>query len=176
MKNNNEIGERVKKARKFLELTQAEFSSKLGVSRSHISNIENGNEFPSHSVILLMSAIFPIDLDWLQSGTGQMISNENKEELQKNKNDFENVINELKDVFNKDCPYWLQDEYSNLVKFFKDLLEACLKNNNDNRIFVSEIIYSLSCMLNSDIVEEYRRHKYKIIADLDDIIIENMQQ
>ncbi len=174
MKNNNEIGVRIRKARQFLGLTQAEFSSKLGISRSHISNIENGNESPSHSVVLLMGSIFPIDLDWLQSGEGQMISNEQNEELLKNKNDFENAIYKLEALY-KDCPYWLQDEYSNLVNHFKDLLEACLKNNNDNRIFVSEIIYSLSCMLKCNTTEEYRKHKYKIIADLDDVIV-NIRQ
>ncbi len=172
MKNNNEIGERVRKARQFLGLTQAEFSSKIGISRSHLSNIENGNEFPSHSVVLLMSAIFPIDLYWLQSGTGEMISDDTKEEITKNNNDFEKMLKKLKESFYKDCPYWMQGEFTSFFYNFKRLFELCYKNNNDNPIIASNIICFLSCMLDSDSKDEFRKYKYKIIAELDDIILE----
>ena len=172
MKNNNEIGERVRKARQFLGLTQAEFSCKIGISRSHLSNIENGNEFPSHSVVLLMSAIFPIDLYWLQSGTGEMISDDTKEEITKNNNDFEKMLKKLKESFYKDCPYWMQGEFTSFFYNFKRLFELCYKNNNDNPIIASNIICFLSCMLDSDSKDEFRKYKYKIIAELDDIILE----
>lgn len=172
MKNNNEIGERVRKARQFLGLTQAEFSSKIGISRSHLSNIENGNEFPSHSVVLLMSAIFPIDLYWLQSGTGEMISDDTKEEITKNNNDFEKMLKKLKETFYKDCPYWMQGEFTSFFYNFKRLFELCYKNNNDNPIIASNIICFLSCMLDSDSKDEFRKYKYKIIAELDDIILD----
>ena len=172
MKNNNAIGERIKTARKFLELTQSEFSSKLGISRSHISNIENGNESPSQSVILLMCAIFPIDLMWLQSGVGKMIAQDTKEEILKNNNNFDKILDDLKVSFKKNCSYAEQENYTNLFIQFKELFELCFKVNNDNPIIITEIISFLNCMLNSDSVEEFKNYKYKIIADLDEIQFE----
>ena len=101
MKNNNEMGARVKELRNHFGLTQSEFSSKLGLSRSHISNIENGNEMPSRSVILLMSAIFSVSIGWLQSGEGQMIDEATQDMISKNNNEFEKTLDEISYLFKK---------------------------------------------------------------------------
>lgn len=64
----NTIGERIKYVRKSNSLTQLEFSRKLGISRPHITNIENNKEKASSTVIRLISIIFDVKEDWLKNG------------------------------------------------------------------------------------------------------------
>lgn len=62
------INERVKEVRKRLHLSQEEFGNKIGLSKSGISNIENGirNVNPKH--IKLIGAVFNINESWLMTG------------------------------------------------------------------------------------------------------------
>lgn len=41
------IGLQIKRLRKELKMTQAEFSQKTGISRSYLSDVENGRYHPS---------------------------------------------------------------------------------------------------------------------------------
>lgn len=67
---NNSIGQRIKQVRKGEKLTQTEFASVFGLSHSHISNIENGRENPSDTLLLFISYKFNIDFDWIKTGNG----------------------------------------------------------------------------------------------------------
>lgn len=67
-----EIGERIKKVRKMADQSQLVFAEKLGVDRSHISNIEMGNREPSQQLIKLICVTFGINEDWLKNGEGLM--------------------------------------------------------------------------------------------------------
>ena len=49
------IGERIKEIRKQHNLNQTKFATELGISQNHVSNIENGNENPSTTLIKLIS-------------------------------------------------------------------------------------------------------------------------
>lgn len=61
---------RLKKLRKELELTQQEFSDKIGVSRSNIGKYESGISEPSSAVLSLICREFNVNEDWLRYGTG----------------------------------------------------------------------------------------------------------
>ncbi|EHN15880.1 helix-turn-helix domain-containing protein [Clostridium sporogenes] len=78
-----ESGERIRKLRKKLNLTQDEFSKKLNVSRSTIGNIEVGNIALSKRNIKDISRTFNVNENWLLNGTGNMFNtlNEDKELL-----------------------------------------------------------------------------------------------
>jgi transcriptional regulator with XRE-family HTH domain len=65
------IGERVKEIRKALKLSQQKFGAKLKVSKSHISNIELGGDYPSDMLIKLFCIEFGINEEWLKYGTGE---------------------------------------------------------------------------------------------------------
>ena len=62
----------LKKLRKELELTQQEFSEKIGVSRSNIGKYESGISEPSTAVISLICKEFNVNEDWLRNGNGDM--------------------------------------------------------------------------------------------------------
>jgi len=64
------IGERVKEIRKQNHLNQKMFANELGISQNHVSNIENGNENPSSSLLKLLCLKFNIDEAWLIEGVG----------------------------------------------------------------------------------------------------------
>ncbi|WP_368905922.1 helix-turn-helix domain-containing protein [Staphylococcus haemolyticus] len=56
-------GLRIKNKRKEYNLTQNKLAIKVGVSRSYISDIENGRLIPSGKIILKINQILPIFLD-----------------------------------------------------------------------------------------------------------------
>lgn len=59
------IGERIKELRKKHKLTQKEFSTKICIKQSYLSDIENGNGMPSDMLIKLISLEFNVPIDWL---------------------------------------------------------------------------------------------------------------
>lgn len=71
------IGPRIKFLRKYLELTQLVFAEKLGIDRSHISNIEKAGKMPSEMLIRHIANTYNANLDWLKDGTGKMLLSEN---------------------------------------------------------------------------------------------------
>lgn len=66
------IGERLKKLRKSLNLTQQEFSDRLKVSRSNIATYEVGKNNPADAVINLICREFNVSEEWLRTGVGKM--------------------------------------------------------------------------------------------------------
>ena len=61
------IGVRIKTARQNLHMKQDQFSSEVGISRTHLSGIENGKDNPSIPLIKLICYKFNINEDWLMS-------------------------------------------------------------------------------------------------------------
>lgn len=66
------IGDRIKKLRKALDLTQQEFADKLKLSRSNIATYEVGKNNPADAVINLICREFNVNEQWLRSGEGKM--------------------------------------------------------------------------------------------------------
>lgn len=65
---------RIKKLRKELNLTQEEFSSRIGLSRNFIAQIEIGTKQPSDRTISDICREFNINEEWLRTGEGDMYS------------------------------------------------------------------------------------------------------
>ncbi|AKQ39431.1 transcriptional regulator [Riemerella anatipestifer Yb2] len=61
----NVIGLKIKELRKEKNLTQMEFSEKIGVDNSQLSKIEQGKLSPTLNQLLEISSIFNVSLDWL---------------------------------------------------------------------------------------------------------------
>jgi len=66
------LNERIKKLRKSLDLTQQEFSGKIGTTANVLTNYETGRRNPSNSVINNICKTFNVSEDWLRDGTGEM--------------------------------------------------------------------------------------------------------
>lgn len=66
------MNERIKMLRKCLDMTQDEFSSKIGLSRNFIAQIETGAKSPSDRTIKDICREFNINEIWLRTGKGDM--------------------------------------------------------------------------------------------------------
>lgn len=73
--------ERIKKIRKELDLTQQEFSEKIGIKRNTIANYETGRNEPVDSVISLICREFNVNEVWLRTGEGEMFNPEHTDSL-----------------------------------------------------------------------------------------------
>ena len=66
------MNERLKKLRKTLDMTQQEFSDKLGVKRNTVAQWEIGRNDPSDAIILSICREFNVNEEWLRTGKGEM--------------------------------------------------------------------------------------------------------
>ena len=66
------IGERIKKLRKSLDLTQQEFSERIGIKRNTIAKYETDRGEPIDAVISLICREFNVSETWLRTGAGEM--------------------------------------------------------------------------------------------------------
>lgn len=65
------IGERIKSLRKEHSLNQIEFSTKIGITQSALSDIENGKSEPKVSTAVSISNEFKVTVDYLLKGNIQ---------------------------------------------------------------------------------------------------------
>lgn len=66
------IGNRIKRIRKELDLTQAEFAAKIGSVQNTVTGYENGRRNPSAPVIALICEKFNVREEWLRTGEGEI--------------------------------------------------------------------------------------------------------
>lgn len=70
------IGKRIKEAREALGLTQEEFTYRIGVSRAHISKLENDECHPSNALLRFICKEYGIREDWMRYGVGVILEAE----------------------------------------------------------------------------------------------------
>lgn len=66
------MNERIKNLRKSLNMTQEEFSKRIGLSRNFIAQVEIGTKTPSERTISDICREFEVNDEWLRTGTGEM--------------------------------------------------------------------------------------------------------
>lgn len=64
------IGERIKKVRQELNMTQTKFANQIGSVQNTITGYESGRRTPSSPVIALICREFNVNEEWLRYGTG----------------------------------------------------------------------------------------------------------
>lgn len=69
------INDRFKELRKTFGLSQEELGSKIGLSKSGISNIESGTRNVTDKHIKLICSELPVNEEWLRDGVGDLIRN-----------------------------------------------------------------------------------------------------
>lgn len=74
------MNNRIKELRKELDLTQDEFSSKIGLSRNFIAQIETGAKNPSDRTISDICREFNVNEEWLRSGNGPVFIEQTRDE------------------------------------------------------------------------------------------------
>ena len=70
---------RIRKLRKVLDLTQAEFAAKIGTTASVLTHYETGRRNPSNSVINNICKTFGVREAWLRTGEGEMFPEVSRE-------------------------------------------------------------------------------------------------
>lgn len=65
-------GERIKELRKALNMTMEQFGEKIGVTKSTISNIENGNRNATEHMLKSICREYNANYDYLVYGDGEM--------------------------------------------------------------------------------------------------------
>ena len=88
-------GERLKKIRKSLDLSQEEFGKKIGLSRGAIASVEaDGNKFSQDTLCKLIQT-FDININYLLIGIGSPF---NLKENDSTKNEF---LNDVQNILTK---------------------------------------------------------------------------
>lgn len=65
------LGERIKKVRRSLDLTQQEFADRIGMKRNSIAQVEMGRN-TSEQTIFSICREFNVNEEWLRTGKGEM--------------------------------------------------------------------------------------------------------
>lgn len=66
------MNERIKVLRKSLNMTQEEFSKKIGLSRNFIAQVETGAKTPSDRTVSDICREFNVNEEWIRCGIGEM--------------------------------------------------------------------------------------------------------
>lgn len=93
--------ERILQLREALNLSQAEFGEKIGLARSGVSSVENGQRVVQERHIKLILSAFPdVSENWLRNGVGDMFkaSSSEAERLVK-KYQFPDIVKKLLKVY-----------------------------------------------------------------------------
>ena len=66
------LGERIKKVRKNLDLTQQKFADQIGTTQNNIASYEIGRREPSAAAVNNICKTFNVSEAWLRTGEGEM--------------------------------------------------------------------------------------------------------
>lgn len=112
------IGERIRKARRALDLTQASFASRIGSTQNTVTRYETGDRAPSASVITLICREFGISEAWLRTGEGEMFVPAPTSELDALASRYPTMTHET---------YVLVEKLVNLPKASQDIITGFLR-------------------------------------------------
>lgn len=116
------MNERIKELRTILELSAEKFGSRVGVTRSAISRIENGVVNVTEQMILSVCREFNVREEWLRNGNGEMFLDFTEDEFTKAAATLSN------DAFVRSLiiEYWKLDEDSK--KLFRNFIQRLSDN------------------------------------------------
>jgi transcriptional regulator with XRE-family HTH domain len=127
------VGKRVRVVRKALRLQQKEMSAGIGISNSHLSEIEKGESNPTASFFLNLSQKYNISVEYLFHGRGEMFyGKEEKNRTKKIK--FEGDIGSIeKLVWLMENSIYFKNSILGIASRFKmendDYIELSIKKN-----------------------------------------------
>ena len=87
--------ERIKEARKALNMTQIDFGRTICVSDGYIAELEGGHRRANDRIIRLISLTFGVNERWLKTGEGSMFAKSPNEKIQR----LVSLFNELPPKF-----------------------------------------------------------------------------
>jgi len=128
------LGNRLKDARSQLKMIQKDFAEKLGVSASFLSELEKGKTTPGIFVLIRLSQVFNISMDYLICGEGKPLKQKPGKsthislEIDPNHPDKEKIIDLFKYLNESSIVrYSVLLHFMDLMHKQKDLIEENLK-------------------------------------------------
>ena len=76
------VNERLALVRKTLKLTQREFAEKISVATGFVASMELGDRKVNPRIMKLISSIFNVNLQWLETGDGEMFYKDTEQEIE----------------------------------------------------------------------------------------------
>ncbi|PTJ89985.1 helix-turn-helix domain-containing protein [Staphylococcus simulans] len=143
------IGDNIKKIRKERNITQSELATKMGISQSYLSDIENGRKNLGIATVEKIANKLGVSVAYLTSGNkmmGDLTDEEIEEEMFKmskkisqSKSRREEKIKEsLFNLINNDLSFFETHYFNNIYNFYE--LE---KTEDNNLLFVSILLQML---------------------------------
>jgi len=68
------LNERIKKLRKHLGMTQAEFGRRIGIVQGHLTGLESGKKRVTPKTLRVICSTYGVSEKWLEDGTGDMFA------------------------------------------------------------------------------------------------------
>jgi len=136
------IGERLKKLRKELRLSQNEFAEKLKIPQTTYSNYENEIARTPPEVLQSITDVFHVNLHWLLTGEGEMFLEPREGEISLLSEEKE-LLEEIKN--DKQLMFILKELKNN--ELIKSILYSLLKAKNFDRENIEKYLKILKATL-----------------------------
>lgn len=156
MNKSTEIGKRIKELRKSYKLNQTDFGKPLGVSYGHISNLEQGKDMPSQSLIKLMAYEYNSSEEWIIEGKGEMFTHKPYNDKPSNMEKTDLLVLELDDL--------LCESPSSIRKMQENILETIILLFNTSSKLESKAKYNFLEILNSMLENLYTLNTHLIVS------------
>lgn len=121
------LGERIKKVRKALDLTQESFASRLGMKRNSIAQVETGRN-TSDQTIFSICREFNVNEQWLRTGEGEMFN-----QPQSRKDEIQHMVEKMMEGRKAEFKYRLISVLNRLDEGQWEVLEDYLYQILDGR-------------------------------------------
>lgn len=82
------IGDRIKRLRKHLDLTQQKFGERIGIKGNTVAQYELGRNEPIDAVLSLICREYHVRKEWLQTGEGEMFEESVSSVMEKLRSDY----------------------------------------------------------------------------------------
>ncbi len=130
------VGKRVKIARKTLKVQQKEVAEALGISPSHLSEIESGKANPSTDFHLKLSKLYNISVEYIFHGRGNMFYEENGI-INETAFDFKSDVDSIEKLLwlLKNSPYFKNMMLGHASKFTlqeEEVIKSSIAKNKEN--------------------------------------------
>ena len=155
----NLLNKRVKELRAALKLSAEKFGSRVGVTRSAISRIENGVVNVTEQMILAICREFNVNEEWLRSGKGDMFLTFTEDEFSKAAATLSN------DAFVRSLivEYWKLDETSK--KLFRNFIHNLSNSMKDQEAYTSSAKKTVEEPTIEELEAEYKKSVLRSAAD-----------
>ena len=130
------IGNRIKKLRKELDLTQTEFGAKIGSVQNTITGYENGRRNPSAPVITLICEKFGVNEEWLRTGEGEMFKSTPSDALEQLTIEYN--LSKASSIAVEKFVNLKPEKRNELIEFFLEVSKAILESDVESNATSSE--------------------------------------